>query len=72
MGKSLIEIARAVLQTEADSVLALKDRIDNNFLIGEQAPHIEITAAGQAGPNHLVPQAGDAHRVGAGEGQHSA
>ena len=31
MGKSLIEIAKAVLQTEADSVLALKDRIDNNF-----------------------------------------
>ena len=41
-------------------------------LIGEQAPHVEITAAGQAGPNHLVAQAGDAHRVGAGEGQHSA
>ena len=31
MGKSLIEIAKAVLQTEAESVLALKDRIDNNF-----------------------------------------
>ena len=31
MGKSLIEIARAVLQTEADSVLALMDRIENNF-----------------------------------------
>ena len=31
MGKSLIEIAKAVLQTEADSVLALKDRIDKNF-----------------------------------------
>ena len=31
MGKSLIEIAKVVLQTEADSVLALKDRIDNNF-----------------------------------------
>jgi hypothetical protein len=31
VGKSLIEIAKAVLQTEADSVLALKDRIDNNF-----------------------------------------
>ena len=31
MGKSLIEIAKAVLQTKADSVLALKDRIDNNF-----------------------------------------
>ena len=31
MSKSLIEIAKAVLQTEADSVLALKDRIDNNF-----------------------------------------
>ena len=31
VGKSLIEIAKAVLQTEADSVLALKDRIDKNF-----------------------------------------
>jgi arabinose-5-phosphate isomerase len=31
VGKSLIEIARAVLQTEADSVLALMDRIENNF-----------------------------------------
>ena len=31
MGKSLIEIAKAVLQTETESVLALKDRIDNNF-----------------------------------------
>ncbi len=31
MGKSLIEIARAVLQTEAESILALKDRIDKNF-----------------------------------------
>ena len=31
VGKSLIEIAKVVLQTEADSVLALKDRIDNNF-----------------------------------------
>jgi len=25
---------------------------------------------GQGGPHHLVPQAGDAHRVSAGEGQH--
>ena len=31
MGKSLIEIAKAVIQTEADSVLALKDRINNRF-----------------------------------------
>ena len=31
MGKSLIEIAKAVIQTEADSVLALKDRINNKF-----------------------------------------
>ena len=31
MGKSLIEIAKAVIQTEADSVLALKDRINNEF-----------------------------------------
>jgi len=31
VGKSLIEIAKAVLQTEANSVLALKDRIDKNF-----------------------------------------
>ena len=31
MGKSLIEIAKSVIQTETDSVLLLKDRIDNNF-----------------------------------------
>ena len=31
MGKSLIEIAKAVIQSESDSVLALKDRIDENF-----------------------------------------
>ena len=31
MGKSLIEIAKAVIQTEAESVLALKDRINNKF-----------------------------------------
>ena len=31
MGKSLIEIAKAVIQTEVDSVLLLKDRIDQNF-----------------------------------------
>ena len=31
MGKSLIEIAKAVIQTEADSVLALKERINNKF-----------------------------------------
>ena len=31
MGKSLIEIAKAVIQTEADSVLALKGRINNDF-----------------------------------------
>ena len=31
MSKSLIEIAKAVIQTEADSVLALKDRINNKF-----------------------------------------
>ena len=31
MGKSLIEIAKAVLQTEAESVLALQERIDDNF-----------------------------------------
>ena len=31
MGKSLIEIAKAVIQTEADSVLALKDRINSRF-----------------------------------------
>lgn len=29
--KSLIEIAKAVIQTEAESVLALKDRISNDF-----------------------------------------
>ena len=31
MGKSLIEIAKAVIQTEAESVLALKDRINSKF-----------------------------------------
>ena len=31
MGKSLIEIAKVVLQTEAESVLALQERIDDNF-----------------------------------------
>ena len=31
MGKSLIEIAKAVLETEAESVLALQERIDDNF-----------------------------------------
>ena len=31
MGKSLIDIAKEVIQTEADSVEALKDRIDQNF-----------------------------------------
>ncbi len=31
MGKSLIEIAKSVIQTETDSVLLLKDRIDKNF-----------------------------------------
>ena len=31
MGKSLIEIAKAVIQTEADSVLLLKNRIDQKF-----------------------------------------
>ena len=36
MGKSIIEIAKTVIQTEADSVLILKDRIDKNF---EKACH---------------------------------
>ena len=31
MGKSLIDIAKEVIQTEADSVKVLKDRIDQNF-----------------------------------------
>ena len=31
MSKSLTEIAKAAIQTEADSVLLLKDRIDQNF-----------------------------------------
>jgi arabinose-5-phosphate isomerase len=31
VGKSLIDIAKEVIQTEADSVEALKDRIDQNF-----------------------------------------
>jgi arabinose-5-phosphate isomerase len=32
VGKSLIEIAKAVIQTEAESILALKDRINNDFV----------------------------------------
>jgi hypothetical protein len=39
-------------------------------LVGEQAAHIHIAALGQGGPHHLIPQAGDPHCVGAGEGQH--
>jgi len=31
VGKSLIEIAKAVIQTEADSIFLLKERIDQNF-----------------------------------------
>jgi len=31
VGKSIIDIAKHVIQTEADSVLKLKDRIDQNF-----------------------------------------
>ncbi len=31
MGKPLIEIAKSVIQTEADSILLLNDRIDQNF-----------------------------------------
>ena len=31
MGKSLIEIAKSVIQSEAEAVLLLKDRIDQNF-----------------------------------------
>ena len=31
MGKSIIEIAKTVIETEAESVSALKDRIDQNF-----------------------------------------
>jgi hypothetical protein len=38
--------------------------------IGEQPPHGQIGAPGQGGPDHLKAQAGDAHRVGAGEGQY--
>ena len=38
MGKSLIEIAKAVIQTEADSVLLLKNRIDQNIFITSYEP----------------------------------
>ncbi len=31
VGKSIIDIAKDVIQTEADSVLKLKGRIDQNF-----------------------------------------
>ena len=39
-------------------------------LICKKPPDIEIGAQGQAGPYELVAKAGDAHGVGAGEGQH--
>ena len=39
-------------------------------LICKEPPYIEIGAHGQAGPYELVAKAGDAHGVGAGEGQH--
>lgn len=32
MDRSLIEIAKSVIQTETDSILKLKNRIDNNFV----------------------------------------
>ena len=44
MGKSIIEIAKTVIQTEADSVLILKDRIDKNF---EKACHTLKSCAGK-------------------------
>ena len=44
MGKSLIEIAKSVIQTETDSVLLLKDRIDKNF---EDACHTLKRCAGK-------------------------
>ena len=40
-------------------------------LVGEQPAHIHIAAHRQGGPDDLVAEAGDAHGVGAGEGQHS-
>ena len=39
-------------------------------LICKQPPDIQVGAHGQAGPYELVAKAGDAHGVGAGEGQH--
>ena len=44
MGKSIIEIAKTVIQTEADSVLILKDRIDQNF---EKVCHTLKSCAGK-------------------------
>ena len=41
-------------------------------LIGEQPTHVQVGAAGQAGPDHLIPKTGDAHRIAAGKGQHGA
>ena len=32
MSKSLVEIAKAVIQSEADSIIALKDRVDQSFI----------------------------------------
>ena len=36
MAKPLLEIAKAVVQTEADSVLMLKDRINQTFNVACQ------------------------------------
>ena len=52
---------------EAKEITATVVRIP---LICKEPPDIEIGAHGQAGPYELVAKAGDAHGVGAGEGQH--
>ena len=38
-------------------------------LVREQSPDIHIAALGQGRPDDLIPEAGDAHGVGAGKGQ---
>ena len=54
-------------QGKAKEITATMLRI---ALICKQPPDIQVGAHGQAGPYELVAKAGDAHGVGAGEGQH--
>jgi len=44
VGKPVTEIAKAVIQTEADSILLLKDRIDQKF---DEACHLLAACKGK-------------------------